>query len=44
MNTQGTSIPKPCPKVELLDMQTNEFCIPTCSSTKISQIITLVDK
>ena len=27
MNTQGSSIPKPCPKVEVLDMQTDEFCI-----------------
>ena len=42
MNTQGSSNPKPCPKVELLDMQTDEFCIPI--STKINQIITLVDK
>ena len=42
MNTQGSSIPKLCPKVEVLDMQTDEFCIPI--STKINQIITQRDK
>ena len=42
MHTQGSSIPKPCPKVDVLDMQTDEFYI--LSSTKINQIITHGDK